>query len=314
MKSIRILFLVILVLVVSLTAFAEDGEQIVPIYEGSRVVFDDEFGYEELLVVMDEETTTIVEGVLRRLWCEAPDGRSPLEVIRNYESAITSMDGEILFLTRDPQSIQIDERKFSDVFGENRNNRGLATNVMTQNSFPGLISEYLVGKMPTAESSVYVIIGAGRGHWAANQANRTFFEIITLETEPMEMGMVTIDYLREGLEMQGRVAVYNIFFDTGSSEIKAESAQALTVIAEFLQENPENRYLVVGHTDNVGSYAVNFRLSEARASAVVDQLVSGYGVNKEQLTAVGVAFASPVISNTTEEGRARNRRVEIVEK
>ncbi len=81
------------------------------------------------------------------------------------------------------------------------------------------------------------------------------------------------------------------------------------MIAAFLQENSGKRSLVVGHTDNAGSYAMNLRLSEARANAIVDQLVLEYRISQEQLTAVGVGFASPVISNATEEGRARNRRV-----
>lgn len=314
MRTMSRVLLVILVLGLSWAAAAEDVELIVPIYDGSRLIYDDAFGFEELRIVVDEETTLALEGVLRRLWFEAPEGRSPLEIIRNYENALANMDGEILFITRDPQAIEIDEERFRDIFGENRNNRGLATNVMTQNSFPELMTEYLVGRLTTAEADVYVMIGVGRGHWAANQDNRTYFEIVTMETEPMDLGMITMDLLREGLRIQGRAAVYNIFFATGSSEITPESAEALAVIAAFLQEHPDNRYLVVGHTDNVGSYAMNLDLSEARANAVVAALVNEYGVPQEQLTAVGVGFAAPVMSNTTEEGRARNRRVEIVEK
>ena len=314
MRNLRILLVAILFLGASFSVMAEDIDVLVPIYEGSRVVFDDEFGFEELSVIMDDETIVMMEGVLRRLWCEAPEGRSPLEIIRNYESAIAGLDGEVLFSTRDPQSIQIDETKFSHVFAQNRNNRGLATNVMTQNSFPELITEYIVGKLPTTGADVYIIIGSGRGHWAANQDDKAFFEIVLLETEPMEMDMITIDLLRNGLAMQGKAAVYNIFFDKGSPEVAPESADSLSVIAAFLVENPENTYLVVGHTDNVGSFAMNLNLSEARANAVVDKLVAEFGVNQEQLTAVGIGFASPVTSNATEEGRAKNRRVEIVEK
>ena len=164
MKTMSRVLLVFLVLGLSWAAAAEDVELIVPIYDGSRLIYDDVFGFEELRIVVDEETTLALEGVLRRLWFEAPEGRSPLEIIRNYESAIANMDGEILFITRDPQAIEIDEERFRDIFGENRNSRGLATNVMTQNSFPGLMTEYLVARLATAEADVYVMIGVGRGH------------------------------------------------------------------------------------------------------------------------------------------------------
>jgi len=83
--------------------------------------------------------------------------------------------------------------------------------------------------------------------------------------------------------------------------------------AEFLKEAPAGRYLVAGYTDNVGSDNMNIELSEARAHAVVEKLVDDYGTDPEQLKPIGVGPASPVLSNSTVEGRARNRRVEIVE-
>jgi outer membrane protein OmpA-like peptidoglycan-associated protein len=80
-----------------------------------------------------------------------------------------------------------------------------------------------------------------------------------------------------------------------------------------LKENTDKRYLVVGHTDNTGSYMINMNLSNLRAEAVVDKLIAEYDINQEQLIPVGVGPASPLFSNSTEEGRSKNRRVEIVE-
>ncbi len=299
--------------VFSLTVFAGAEESIIPVYEGSEIIYDDHFGFEEIPVILDETTVAIQEGILRRLWCQAPEGRSPYEIIRNYQSAIENIEGRVLYSTREPQSIEIDEKKLSDYFKANRQDRGLATNVFSYTHFPGEMSEYLVGRVMTGESESYVIVAAGRGHWAANQSDNTYYEIVTLDLEAMEMDMVTMEALQEGLAIQGRIAIYNIHFDTGESRVKAKSAEALNTIAEFLQEKASNRYLVVGHTDNVGSYEMNLRLSEARAEAVVAELVNVYNINQEQLVPVGVGPASPIMSNTTEEGRARNRRVEIVE-
>ncbi len=313
MKKLIKPLIVFLIVGFPLLGLAQAEADIISIYEGSRVVYDDIIGFEEYPVVTGDSDVTVIEGVLRRQWCRAPEGRSPLEIIRNYQSAIRAKGGEILFSTRDPQSIMIDENEFPHFFKTHRTHRGTSTSVFSYHHFPSELSEYLVGKILTSESEFYIIIASGYGHWAANQNNVTFFELVTLEAESMEMSMVTMDALRDGLAVQGRVAVYNIFFYTGESEVRNESTEALEVIAEFLKEEPAGRYLVVGHTDNVGRYNMNIELSEARAHAVVEKLVDDYDIDPEQLKPVGVGPASPVLSNSTEEGRARNRRVEIVE-
>ena len=291
-----------------------DEDEIISIYEGSRVVYDDKLGFEEYPVVTGDSDVMVVQGVLRRQWCQAPEGRSPLEIIRNYESAIKARGGEILFSTRDPQAAVILEERLSEYFKTHRRDRGLSTGVFSYTHFPGQMSEFLTGKISIGDSDVYIVVASGFGHWAARQGEVTFFELVTLEAEPMEMDMVTMDFLRERLEVQGRVPVYNIYFYTGESEVRHESTEALEVITEFLKQYPDERYLVVGHTDNVGSYDMNLELSRARARAVVEKLVDEYGVDPDQLKPVGVGPASPVLNNSTEEGRARNRRVEIVER
>ncbi len=318
MKNSKKLLILLLIIGLSLTAFsltvsARGEDDIIPIYEGSEIIYDDLFGFEEIPVILNETSVILQEGNLRRLWCQAPEGRSPYEIIRNFESAIENIEGQIIFSTREPQSLEIDEKNLSDYFKVNRQDRGLATHVFSYTHFPGEMSEYLVGKVRTGERDSYVIVASGRGHWAANQSDNTYYEVITLELEAMEMDMVTMEALHQGLAVQGRIAIYNILFDTGESRVKAESAEALITIADFLKDNPSQRYLVVGHTDSMGGYDMNLRLSEARAEAVVAELINVYGITQEQLIPVGVGPASPVMSNTTEEGRARNRRVEIVE-
>ncbi|MGM0414368.1 MAG: OmpA family protein [Bacillota bacterium] len=292
---------------------AEDDLGIVPVYEGSELIYDDNFGFEELPVILGEDTVNLMEGYIRRLWFKAPEGRSPYEVIRNYEAAIENIDGQILFKSRDPQEIEIDDMNFYDYYNSTRQDRGLATNVFSFTYFPEELTEYMVSKVAVDQTENYIIVAAGKGHWAASQDNLTYFEIILLELEGMEMDMVTMAQLQEGMLVDGRVAIYDIFFDTGQSNVKAESEEALATISEFLLENSDKRYLVVGHTDYVGSYDMNINLSEARAEAVVARLVNDYRISQEQLIAAGVGPAAPVRSNQTEEGRAMNRRVEIVE-
>jgi OmpA-OmpF porin, OOP family len=100
--------------------------------------------------------------------------------------------------------------------------------------------------------------------------------------------------------------------DTGKWDIKAESAPALTEIAKMLQANPSMKLYVVGHTDNVGTFDSNVKLSNSRADAVVKELTTKYSVAASSLQPFGAGPASPAASNLTEEGRAKNRRVELV--
>ncbi len=313
MKESKKILMVILIAVLPLAAFTQENDTgIISIYEGSKVIYDDQIGFEEFPLLVSDDSVMTVEGIIRRQWCQAPDSRSPFEVIRNYEQVIRNMKGELLFVTGDPQSIKIDNEKIAKYFNLHRKNRGLATNVVSYHKFPTGMSEFLTARITSPDEEYYLTIASGRGHSAARQADKTYFEIVTLEVESMELGMVTMDELREGIDAYGKALVYNIHFETGSAEVRPESAEALRIISEFMKQNPSERFFVVGHTDNVGDYDMNHELSYARANAVVERLIDEYGVDNKQIKPVGVGPVSPVFSNSTEEGKARNRRVEIV--
>jgi outer membrane protein OmpA-like peptidoglycan-associated protein len=111
----------------------------------------------------------------------------------------------------------------------------------------------------------------------------------------------------------GKVAVYGIYFDFNKADVKPESDPTLKEIALLLSQNPTLRLFVVGHTDTVGEFNYNMKLSQARADAVVKVLVSKFGADTNRLKSYGVGPLAPVTSNKTEEGRAKNRRVELVE-
>lgn len=110
----------------------------------------------------------------------------------------------------------------------------------------------------------------------------------------------------------GRVAVYGIYFDFDKSDLKQESKPTLDEIAKLLTQNPQIKLYVVGHTDAVGDVSYNMTLSQARAEAVVKALVTGYKIDAGRLAPYGVGPLCPVATNTTDEGRAKNRRVELV--
>ena len=120
------------------------------------------------------------------------------------------------------------------------------------------------------------------------------------------------DVFANNLKSTGRAAVYGIYFDTGKADVKPESAQAIGEIAKLLKADTALKIYVVGHTDNVGGLESNMRLSQARAEAVVQALTGTHAIAPARLKAFGSGPYSPVASNDAEEGRAKNRRVELV--
>jgi OmpA-OmpF porin, OOP family len=138
--------------------------------------------------------------------------------------------------------------------------------------------------------------------------------VVRVEPKAREERMIALSAndMARSIDADGRVALYGIFFDTGKADIKAESKASLDQIGELMKQRADLKLHVVGHTDNVGGVDSNMALSKRRAESVVAALTSNYGVNRARLTGNGVASLAPVKSNTTEEGRAKNRRVELV--
>ncbi len=101
-----------------------------------------------------------------------------------------------------------------------------------------------------------------------------------------------------------------ILFATNKSELSAASREALTKFANSLKNSPDTDITIYGHTDNTGSRAVNEKISKERAEAVANFLV-GNGISRSRITTEGLAYDQPVADNSTAEGRAKNRRVEV---
>lgn len=118
------------------------------------------------------------------------------------------------------------------------------------------------------------------------------------------------DAMAEEINKSGHVAVYGINFDTGKATLKPDSEKVLGEILTLLKKNSAWKLRVEGHTDNVGSKASNQTLSEQRAASVVAWLVKN-GIAKARLTAQGFGDSKPVADNKSDEGRAKNRRVEL---
>ena len=287
-------------------------------YEGSSIIAYDAQNYETLLV----PTTRVgdvsgksgfpkavqAEGQVTRIRYKAPVGRTSLEVFRNYENALKAGGFEILFSCLKAACGD------GDTFAQTLYGVGAQPLTLNQRS-----QGYLSARLRRAAGEVYVRVFTVENAAWASEAKTEEGQVITqldiAQTRAMESGMVTVDAnaMRDAIRDTGRVALYGIYFDSGKAEVKPESDAALDEIAKLLAAGPSLRLLVVGHTDTVGTMASNRALSEQRAAAVVQKLIAGHGISAARLTPIGVGFASPVASNRDDAGKAKNRRVELVE-
>ena len=135
------------------------------------------------------------------------------------------------------------------------------------------------------------------------------FTLTILELEAMKQE-ITSDDILTALNTDGHISLY-INFATGKSDIDPESQKIVDQIAEMLSANPSLKVSVEGHTDNSGTSAGNKTLSENRAKAVMNACVAK-GIDKGRLSSKGWGQEKPIADNATEEGKAKNRRVEIV--
>lgn len=128
-----------------------------------------------------------------------------------------------------------------------------------------------------------------------------------------ERNATDMSAVEQAIQETGKFVTNNILFETGKATLKPESMIEIQKVAEYMKKNPQARFEVQGHTDNQGSDAVNDPLSQQRAEAVVKAL-EGMGVDGFNLKAVGKGSHEPIADNSTEDGRAKNRRVEFVKK
>ncbi len=255
----------------------------------------------------------VAEGKRTRIWYEAPGDTTSLEVFRNYANELASQG-------------------FTPLYDSTKDDKlGKWNNYL--NGF---------GAPPTTNRSQFVFKGAamsGINTLSAkreNQGQTTFVHLVSVqwdkpnaafkaqrgayvaldvvEASGLKQNMVSVSAseMSKAIASSGRIALYGILFDTARAEIKVESKPALEEIAKLLQSDLSLKLRVVGHTDNQGALDANIALSKRRAEAVTAALVSTHGVAANRLSAFGVADLAPVASNSGEEGRAKNRRVELV--
>jgi len=248
-----------------------------------------------------EGNTIPVSGRAWRLRYEGIEGRSPLEVIRNHQERLVANRFEILFSCRGNECGQPTALGTAVVRSVSGPNPGLA---------PGWADmAYILAKLSRPEGDVHVAI------LVVGLRNGAQVLVDVVEARPMQTGQITFvdaSAMQRAVEQTGRVALYGIQFGFDSAEILPASRPTLEEVGKFLRANPTMAVVVAGHTDAQGAFDYNVQLSGRRAQAVAAALARDHGVAAARMVAFGAGMAAPMASNDNDQGRAQNRRVEIV--
>jgi outer membrane protein OmpA-like peptidoglycan-associated protein len=239
-----------------------------------------------------------LEGKVTRFKYSQVQGRSGLEVIRSYQAALQKAGFQLLFQCDGNACIS---PKFNKGYTESQ------SGIWCVNCEEPM--RYLAAKLPRATGDVYVSVVVEKDKYEGG----TWLSIVELKPIEANTVIVKAEAMRSEISNAGHTPIYGVYFDTGKAVIKPESDATLAEIAKLLTANAAMKLHVVGHTDNVGTSAANMELSRQRAAAVVAALVTKHQIAAARLDSAGVGPFSPVATNRTEEGRSKNRRVELVE-
>jgi len=193
--------------------------------------------------------------------------------------------------------------------------KGVTTAPVLRNLVSALHSAgYIFEQNPTLSQTDFVVHKNGTWMWFQFTGNGDGLRVsIVKEIALTQVIVATAADLSTGIGSSGHSVVNGILFDTGKAEVKPESAAALKAVVDMLTQDPKLKVYVVGHTDNVGAVAPNMDLSKRRAAAVVQALSAApYNIAAGRMESFGDGPTAPVASNDTEDGRALNRRVELV--
>ena len=291
-------------------------------YEGSELIGYRAPKFDEYLLPLGPPTSEDppayekskqIDGQVSYYTYLAPAGRSPAELFRNYKQEFQRLGIEIQY-----EKSAGSHGWFGPTFDK----------VATESDLSQILGydeadeRLLVGKSRDANPSYYVVFVTAYQDGVIPERlqgrvakGRALAQLVVVSADVMEkkMTFVNSDDMKHAIHDSGKVALYGLSFDTDKDVIKSESQPTLAEIAKLLNGEPSLRLHVVGHTDNQGKPDYNLDLSRRRAASVVRELSSKYGITANRLDAFGCGLYSPIASNEAEDGRAKNRRVELVQ-
>jgi outer membrane protein OmpA-like peptidoglycan-associated protein len=291
-------------------------------YEGSELIGYREPRFDEYVLPLSRPTTLEpavytkskpIEGLVSYYTYLAPQGRTPTELYRNYKGEFQRLGIVTLYEKAAGQP-----GWFGPTFNKIAEDSGVAQ-LLAYNEAE---ERMLVGKSKDADPTYYVVfvtvykdgVLPDRLQGKVQKGQSAVAQLVVVTPQQMEkkMTFVNADDMRQSLQDSGKVALYGLYFDTDKDVVKAESQPTIAEIARLLKSDPSLKLHVVGHTDNQGKTDYNIDLSKRRAASVVRELTTKSGIAATRLDAFGCGLYSPVAPNTTDEGREKNRRVELV--
>lgn len=229
------------------------------------------------------------QGKAQEIRYELQDNTSALEAATNYESLLKSKGFKIVFSCADQECLTGNLRDLY-LLGEQLDpGNGVSTAYADH-------ARYLLAAREGVTASV--LVGEDK------EKSTAFLRV--LEEQAIQ------NKISEALADKGSVNVYGILFDFDKDVVKPESAPTLSDIAKALTANPQLKLKIIGHTDSKGGESYNLELSQRRAANVLAALTGDYGIEPSRLSSDGAGMSHPIESNDTDEGRAKNRRVELV--
>jgi OmpA-OmpF porin, OOP family len=318
---VRIFGLFILFLGLEVAVFAQNDlsgckdHPIITRYPGAVIEYCDLKNYTEFAVATGPETGyrkiddwISVAGKQNRIYYSIKGDRTVAEVYQNYLSALNKDQFNLLTNKLHPER---------NVSGDIGGNTWLNT-FYHSNPFPTNVGVRINHGSGTLGGTFYIAAQKGNIYLTISGKqytdNETVVLLDVLETEDLEDDLIIVDadYIADKIFREGKIALQGIHFDHNQATIKEESNPLLSEIAGFLKQNPTVVIFVVGHTDMTGEVQYNIDLSSRRARAVTDMLINEYQIAASRMIPQGVGPLAPVDNNTSEPGKAKNRRVELV--
>ena len=235
-----------------------------------------------------------LEGKVTRIAYRTGPGPSMLEVARNFETQLAKAGFDTLLACD------------ADPCGGIPFVESVDALPIPQMWIDGFDYRYYAGRKQEAGRETYAAVLVSKNN------DQIYAQLTVAVVGAIENKMVDAAAMAKGLGEKGHIALYGIYFDTDKAVIKPESRPTLDEIAKLLRGQGQLNVVIVGHTDSQGAYDYNMDLSRRRAEAIAAELAGRYGIARTRLRTAGVGFLAPVGSNASEDGRALNRRVELV--
>jgi OOP family OmpA-OmpF porin len=288
-------------------------------FAGSTIIGYQAVAYDEVALPLGAvqgsgfARTLGTKGTTTRIIYASPNDKTSAEVMANYRDAIERGGLKVLYSCGPAGSADnCGGYNFAQNFAASTldhvgNSRNKAIDLLYSSNSD---VRYLAAERVQGERKVDIGLMVAKN---GDQPAGVMLQIV--ESGQMPSGQVTVDSaaMKSGLQKDGKIALYGLHFATDSAALEPDSDVTLKQMGDLLKQTPSMKVYIVGHTDDSGALAHNMTLSQQRAEAVLKALVSHYDIAADRMAAKGLASYSPVASNHDETGKAKNRRVELVE-